>query len=127
MKQMSMSMVSNLLCVTCTGSLFPSDIVRNKIRVVRRQVPNSKKSARLHARLQARKRGSVPTTPKEDLKRSESTQSMSQSNRYTTEPYQKNYGSIVTSGRLTTSPNTAHETTSVEHPPSHPQHHHHQA
>lgn len=125
MKQMSMSMVSNLLCVTWIRSLFPCDIVRNKIRVVRRQVPNSKKSARLHARLQARKRGSVPTTPKEDLKRSESTQSMSQSTRFT-EPCQKNYGSIITSGRSSTSPNTAHETTSVEHPPSHT-HHHHQA
>ncbi|KAI7874242.1 DUF21-domain-containing protein [Lichtheimia hyalospora FSU 10163] len=97
--------------------------VRNKIRVVRRQVPNSKKSARLHARLQARKRGSAPATPKEGLKRSESTQSMSQSTRFT-EPHQKNYGSIITSGRLSTSPATAHETTSIEHPPSHPHHHH---
>lgn len=105
------------------GNLLLGYVVRNKIRVVRKQVPNSKRSARLHARLQARKRGSAPATPKEGLKRSESTQSMSQSTRFT-EPYQKNYGSIITSGRLSTSPNTAHETTSIEHPPSHPHHHH---
>ncbi|CDS10379.1 hypothetical protein LRAMOSA03055 [Lichtheimia ramosa] len=75
--------------------------VANKVRVVRRQVTNSRKSnARLHSRW--RKRHSQPGPIKESIVRSMSSHSVSNHNKVV-EPYQKTYGAI-THGVFSTSP-----------------------
>lgn len=101
------SLVSNLLCAFT---------VANKVRVVRRQVTNSRKSnARLHSRW--RKRHSQPGPIKESIVRSMSTHSVSNPHHNkVVEPYQKTYGAI-THGVLSSSPsNGAQQQQQERHP-----------
>ncbi|KAI9497321.1 hypothetical protein BDB00DRAFT_805993 [Zychaea mexicana] len=86
--------------------------VRNKIRVVRRQVHNSKKgsSARLQNRWAARKRHSHPFPPRErtgsseGIIRSNSSGSITNTQSHKViEPHQKTYGAVA-EARMSTSP-----------------------
>lgn len=101
MRLMSILMVRNMVASKEFGILMCDCIVANKVRVVRRQVTNSRKSnARLHSRW--RKRHSQPGPIKESIVRSMSSHSVSNHNKVV-EPYQKTYGAI-THGVFSTSP-----------------------
>lgn len=83
--------------------------MRNKIRVVRRQVPN-RRTSRTPARWITRKRHSHPVSPKQgEVVRTNSSQSIINTQTHKViEPYQKTYGAI-TSGKLSVSPSNEQE------------------